>query len=188
MKKFFAALLCAGLIAVFAAGCGYSDALDSQVSETQATNSESSSNSEKKTEVKDSDFKDSLDGLCKYFDKLGYIEYKDDKTTVMDASLIGAKEGKKFTSTYNNKQVTIELYAYDIEKLNETANDVIASVKKDGTFSILELPPVKAYLSDNGKYLMVYTDAGIDDANPDKDSDNYKHREEVITNFKEFHK
>ena len=43
-------------------------------------------------------------------------------------------------------------------------------------------------MSDSGKYLMIYTDASIDDSNPDKEADNYKHREEVIKEFKAFKK
>ena len=106
--------------------------------------------------------------------------------TVMDASLIGAKEGKKFVTAYGGKAITIELYEYDLKNLNDTAKTVIESVKNSGEFTILDLPSVKAYLSNNGRYIMVYTDASIDDATPDKESDNYKHREEVIKNFKSF--
>ena len=82
----------------------------------------------------------------------------------------------------------IELYEYDLNNLNDTAKSVINSVKKDGSFVILDLPAVTAYLSDNGKYMMIYTDNSIDKKNPDENSDSYKHREQVIENFKEFHK
>ena len=193
MKRIIAAILCTGMIAVAMTGCGYTDALaENSSSQTQET-SQADSNDATADEVSADNFDDNLDGLCNYFAKMDYIATKKDAIdesalTKMDASLIGAKSGNKFTTKYNGKDVTIELYEYDTKNLNDTAKDVITSVEKDGTFTILELPAVKAYLSDNGKYLMVYTDSSIDDEEPDTESDNYKHREEVIENFKSFHK
>ena len=105
--------------------------------------------------------------------------------TEMDFSLVGAQAGKKFATTYNGKNITVELYSYDTANLNDTAKEIIASVKNDGTFTILDLNPVKAYLSDNGKYMMVYSEASIDENKTD--SDNYTHREQVIKDFKAFH-
>ena len=188
MKRFIAAILCVGLIAAVSAGCGYKDALSKDNKTTQATEA---TNSATKDEPKAADFKDNLQGLTDYFTKLGYLTLKDEKldestVTVMDASLIGAKEGKKFLTAYGGKAITIELYEYDVKNLNDTAKTVVESVKNSGEFTILDLPSVKAHLSDNEKYLMIYSDSSIDDANPDKESDNYKHREEVIKNFKSF--
>ena len=189
MKRFIAAILCVGLIAAVFAGCAYKDALSKDnTATTQATEAAGSAT---KDEPKAADFKDNLEGLINYFTELEYLAMKDGKldestVTVMDASLIGAKEGKKFVTAYGGKAVTIELYEYDVKNLNDTAKAVVESVKNSGEFTILDLPSVKANLSDNEKYLMIYTDSSIDDANPDKESDNYKHREEVIKNFKSF--
>lgn len=193
MKRFIAAILCVGLIAAVSTGCAYKDALSKDnTATTQAT--EATGNAATVDEVEEKNFEDNLNGLSNYFAKKGYITTKDGKidestVTVMDASLIGAKEGKKYATSYGGKAITIELYEYDVRNLNnlnDTAKTVIESVKNSGEFTILDLPPVKAYLSNNGRYIMVYTDASIDDANPDKESDNYKHREEVIKNFKSF--
>ena len=189
MKRFIAAILCVGLIAAVTAGCGYKDALSKENKATQAT--EATGSSATADEPKPADFKDNLEGLISYFTELEYLAMKDGKldessVTVMDASLIGAKEGKKFITAYGGKAITIELYEYDLKNLNDTAKTVIESVKNSGEFTILDLPSVKANLSDNEKYLMIYTDSSIDDAKPDKESDNYKHREEVIKNFKSF--
>ena len=190
MKRFIAAILCVGLIAAVSTGCAYKDALSKDnTATTQATDATGSSATA--DEPKPADFKDNLEGLISYFTELEYLAMKDGKldessVTVMDASLIGAKEGKKFVTAYGGKAITIELYEYDLKNLNDTAKTVIESVKNSGEFTILDLPSVKAYLSNNGRYIMVYTDASIDDANPDKESDNYKHREEVIKNFKSF--
>lgn len=192
MKRFIAAILCVGLIAAVSTGCAYKDALSKESTTTQAT--EATGSAATADEVDAKNFSDDLEGLSNYFAKKGYITTKDGKIdestiTVMDASLIGAKEGKKYATSYGGKAITIELYEYDVRNLNnlnDTAKAVIESVKNSGEFTILDLPPVKAYLSNNGRYIMIYTDSSIDDANPDKESDNYKHREEVIKNFKSF--
>lgn len=190
MKRFIAAILCVGLIAAISTGCAYKDALSKDnTATTRAT--EATGSVATVDEIDAKNFSDNLQGLSEYFAKKGYITTKDGKidestVTVMDASLIGAKEGKKFITAYGGKAITIELYEYDLKNLNDTAKTVVESVKNSGEFTILDLPSVKAYLSNNGRYIMVYTDASIDDANPDKESDNYKHREEVIKNFKSF--
>ena len=199
MKKLLAAILSLCFAAIFLAGCGFSDALDSRKSTTDAT--EASSQAEEiQSSVKDTDFDDSFDGLCDYFTAKGYnVEnagkpVEDTNVTIMDASLIGAEKGKKFATTYNGKQIYVELYYYDAENLSDTAKEIIDSVKTDGTFRILpdnngeKLPAVTAYLSDNGKYLMIYSDASIDVEKPDTNSVNYTHREQVIEDFKAFHK
>ena len=189
MKRFIAAILCVGLSAAVLAGCGYKDALSKENKTTQAT--EATGSAATVDEVDAKNFSDDLEGLSNYFAKKGYITEKDGKidestVTVMDASLIGAKEGKKFSTAYGGKSITIELYEYDVKNLNDTAKTVVESVKNSGEFTILDLPSVKAYLSDDEKYLLIYTDSSIDDEKPDENSDNYKHREEVIENFKSF--
>ena len=181
MKRILAALLCAGLIMVFASGCMGGQQVNP---EDVATGDEASS-------LDAADYSNDLDGLSKYFSAYGYINYKDtSKATEMDASLIGAKTGKKFTAVKIDdkdvKNITIELYEFNTEEKKSTADEVIASVKSNGTFSILNLPEVKAYLSDNGKFLMIYTDKGLDESKTD--SENYKWREEVLEKFKSFHK
>ena len=188
MKKIIVLILCAGTLAISMAGCGYTDALaDNSSSQTETTQAES--NDATADEASSKKFDDTFDGLCNYFADKEYIANKDGKideksVTEMDTSLIGAKNGKKFTTKYGGKAVTIELYEMDTN--SDTAKDIIASIEKDGTFTILDLPAVTAYLSDNGKYLMIYTDESIKE--DDAEDDNYKHREEVIENFKSFNK
>lgn len=180
MKRVLAALLCAGLLLVFASGC-----MGTGVNQEDIATGDEASSLEAK------DYNDDFEGLCNYFAAYGYINPKDTSTTIdMDAALVGAEIGKKFTAKRikdtDVKNITIELYAFNTEKLPATADEIIASVKKDGTFSILELPEVHAYLSDNGKYMMIYTDKGLDETKTD--SVNYEYREEVLEKFKAFHK
>ena len=181
MKRVLAALLCAGLLIVFASGC---------MGGGQQANPEAVATGDEASSLDAKDYKNDFEGLCNYFAAYGYINPKDEsKNTEMDASLIGAKIGKKFTAVKMDdkdvKDITIELYEFDTQSQNATADEVVKSVKADGTFSILELPDVKAYLSDNGKFLMIYNDKGLDESKTD--SDNYKWREEVLEKFKSFH-
>lgn len=186
MKKIIATILCAGLIAIMAAGCGYSDALDAQKSAADAT--AASEQGTTAPVVKSTDYQNNFNGLCDYFIKKGYVTTGDKNANVveMDASLIGATKGNKYTTSFDGKAITIELYELDLN--NDTAKAIVESVKKDGTFTILDLPAVPAYISDNGKFLMVYTDASIDKEKPDQTSTTYIHREEVVKDFKEFNK
>ncbi len=171
MKRFLAALLCAGLILVFASGCN-------SVPKVETGDEAKSLNA--------SDYADTLDGLATYFSAYGYINpLQTDTVTKMDASLIGAKAGNKYTE-YVVKNVTIELYEFDTKNPPATADEIISEVKNNGKFSILELPEVNAYLSDSGKFMMIYNDNSINNENPDKNSDNYKHREEVLKRFRSF--
>ncbi len=52
----------------------------------------------------------------------------------------------------------MEFYAFDLDTLNDEAKKVIESVKKDGTFQIMDQTVENVYLSDSGKYMMIYTD------------------------------
>lgn len=186
MKKIIATILCAGLIAIMATGCGYSDALDAQKKAEEAT--AASEQGTTAPVIKSTDYQNNFEGLCDYFIKKGYISTGDKNANVteMDAALVGATKGNKYATKYEGKAITIELYEFDLNSAE--AKSIIESVKKDGTFTILDLPAVPAYVSDNGKFMMVYTDASIDKENPDKTTPTYIHREEVVKDFKEFNK
>ena len=188
MKKLFAAVLSIGIIASALAGCGYQDALDA--ANSKSSSSAVSKESESTKEVKPEEYSKNLGGLIDYFADLGYLEMKDNKldeskVMVMNHTLIGAKEGKKFATTVANKPVYIELYEFD-KKPNDTALSVIRSVEETGQFQIINLDPVKAYVSENEQFLMIYSDASIDDSNPDKTTENYVNRNKVIESFDKF--
>lgn len=191
MKKLLAAIIAMVSITAALTGCGYQDALEVASSKNQETTAAATAD-EVKNSVKASDYEDSFDGLCNYFRDKGYIvekagdEIKDANVTVMDASLIGAEQGKKFATKYGGNTVTVELYAYNQAESNDTAKEIINSVKTNGTFTILDLASVTAYLSDSEKYLMVYTDSSIDSENPDTTAANYTHRQEVIDDLAAF--
>lgn len=185
MKKIISALLMASVIAISAAGCGYNDALEQASKANQQTTSASQSASEQTSKEAEKVYKDSFDGLCSYMQDKGYYTDKAVKTE-MDASFIGAKQGIKYSISNN---LAIELYEYDTAKLNDTAKKIVNEVKKSNSFTIIEGYPVNAaYLSDNGKYLMIYNDTKIDKNKPDKNSNEYKARENAVKDFLAFQK
>ncbi|WP_440448198.1 hypothetical protein [Ruminococcus sp.] len=185
MKKIISALLMASVIAISAAGCGYNDALEQASKANQQTTSASQSASEQTSKEAEKVYKDSFDGLCSYMQDKGYYTDKAVKTE-MDASFIGAKQGIKYSISNN---LAIELYEYDTTKLNDTAKEIVKEVKESNSFTIIEGYPVNAaYLSDNGKYLMIYNDTKIDKNKPDKNSNEYKARENAVKDFLAFQK
>ena len=187
MKKIIATLLCAAFISITAAGCGQ-DALYANSSSTSSTE-ETKQDATTAEELTDKNFSDNLDGLHDYFVAKSYIG-ESVTATDMDAKLVGASQGKKYKVS---NEVTIELYEYDVKSIASadeasTANKILSSVKETGEFTILNLSPVKAYVSDSGKYLMVYSDTRINDEEPDTKADAYVTREKAIEDFKAFKK
>ncbi len=187
MKKILAALLCAGVITVSFAGCTYQDALFNSSGSSQAAQGDAQATTE--PEAKAADFEKNLAGLSQYFEKLGIIAKAEkadgdqaDPYIEMDASLVGAEAGRKYAAG----SVTIELYEYKTTGLGDTAKEIIGEIEKNGSFSILELPEVKAYLSNSKKFMMIYTDKSINDEKPDENADNYKKRQNAVEKLAEF--
>src|SRR5574344_164158 len=179
MKKIITAFLVIAMSVLCFAGCN-NDPLNNNTptttSPTEATEAE-----KKASSISQKSYDETFDGLVSYFNDCKNINTEDEnQIKEMDASLIGAEKGNRYTTKYNNADVVIELYSYKTDDLNDTAKDTISSVKNNGEFQIMKLDPVKAYLSNNGKYLMVYNDKSIDKSNPDKTTDNYKRMETVI--------
>ena len=201
MKKVWFFALAAAL-AVAVAGCGSTVVTDSQgnvVSVTSSSSSSPASQTSSTTSQGEADYPNTLDGLIAYMKAQGYIE-KDyvapamfgqtasSNSNVLQAQLIGAKSGKRYTGSYDGKDnITIELYEYDPANLDSTGEKVIDQVKQKGTFTIFE-KDVEAYLSSNSKYLMVYKDTELaDDKNDDKATDHKARQQKVIEDFQAFH-
>ena len=112
--------------------------------------------------VSAADYTNDLKGLEEYLVALGYIP-TDCKPTKMMYNVIGAKDGDRFAFTVDNSAVSLELYEYDTENLNEDAKRVIAEVKKDGEYTVFgdvsnqDDTKFEASLSNNGKFLVAYT-------------------------------
>ena len=176
MKKIIAALLAAVVITISASGCMGGMGAKPAV----ATGDEAKSQNA-------ADYPDTYEGLCNYLASFGYInplKDNDDVTyVVMDYALVGATHGRRYTEQ-TKKKATIEIYDYS-EARSATADEILAGMKDKGTFTVLGLPEVKAILSNNGKYMMVYNDKSINENNEEQEE--YKLRQEIVEKFKTFH-
>ncbi|MBE6737302.1 MAG: hypothetical protein E7566_01420 [Ruminococcaceae bacterium] len=97
-------------------------------------------------------YENNLKGLCTYLkDKNCVYAYKD--AIVPTASMIGADEGYKFMYKYDGGDVVLEVYSY-----SDTDNKWYQQAKADGEITLLD-ETFEAILSENGKYLMIYSDS-----------------------------
>lgn len=177
MKK-FVLILSALILALFVVGCGVDDPLN--------TNKESVVNEEAtlpEVKIDDTKYDDSIEGIYQYLLDLELVSKSD--ATEMSAELIGATKGNKYSFKLNGKQVTVELYSYDVQNLDDVANDILNSVKNTGKFEILNLGEVEATISESGKYLMIYSDDSLKSSKPNSyNVENYNKVLEVFKNFK----
>lgn len=162
---------------------------DSNTSKTDDTSKEESSTAK---EIKADDYDNNLKGLEKYFVDMGYIPEKSEPTEMM-YGVIGAIDGDRYNFIVNSTAIYLELYEYNPDDLKDEKSDnykegnrVINEVKKDGKFYVFDNNggdnvAYEAFLSDNGKYLMIYTDNSTDAGNVQRKND-------VIKALKEFHK
>lgn len=97
-------------------------------------------------------YKNDLRGLCTYLkDKNCVFDYED--AIVTDASLIGADDGYKFMYKFEDGEVVLEVYSY-----SKTDSEWYQQAKANGEITLLGVT-FEAILSENGKYLMVYSDS-----------------------------
>lgn len=113
----------------------------------------------KPEEMQDTQVEDNLLGLCKLLE--GSYAVAGEKTQ-MSYEVIGAQDGYKYRFTYNGKTVQVEVYAFDLENPSDLATKVLTEIQENGYFVMLD-KQVQATISDNGKYVMVYSDAGTDE-------------------------
>ena len=150
--KKIAALFCAAAMMFSFTACALED--PEQTSSEESSGSESSK--EEVSQISDEDAEDSLKGLVLYLDAKGYLS---ENSVEMSASMIGAESGLKYSVSLNGTDnITIELYEFDLENLNDEAQANIESVKKDGTFTVAGMQASGAMMSNSGKYMMIYTD------------------------------
>ena len=130
--------------------------------------------------VLESEFDDNLEGLCRYLEANHAVtsERTDDSFTEMSYKEIGAIRGFRYRFLYNGSTVQAEFYEFDLDNLDEKGKACLESVKAEGKFTVLD-SEVPAVLSNNGKYLMIYTDSNTDGKNTAQ-------RENVEKLFREF--
>lgn len=169
------------LVMIFAlSACGTTgQSLTELVLPGEGTETSGASGVEEKVDleaIKASDYDDTLDGLREYM-KDSYIVTGD--AVEMSYDVIGATGGYKYQFTYRTSTVQVELYSFDPDNLSDTARENLNSIKENGTFTVLETE-VSAYISDNGKYIMIYSDASSDE-------ENKQQQERAVELFKSFY-
>ncbi len=154
MKK----ILCFALIIVLALSLG---ACMPRSSGTKVQKVTDPTNAE---EIVFTNYEDSLRGVCEYMADLGYVydlpestgdEMKD--PLAMNAELIGADEGYKFTCDYEDSTINVEIYSFSktdgkfYQQGKEEGKIVLSAEIDNGAFEVT--------FSGNGKYMMVYDDS-----------------------------
>lgn len=115
-----------------------------------SSNSEDVSIPSESQEITDESYENNIAGLQGFMKDRKYIK---GEPKTMSASFIGAKEGYR----YDFAGIITELYEFDLSNLNSTAKATLDSIKEKGFFVILD-EEIKAVISNNGKYIMIYTD------------------------------
>lgn len=105
-----------------------------------------------------------LASMRTYFEYNGYVVQGSEQTVAAD--MIGATQGVRYGAQYGSSIFTIELYEYDINNLNDMAKTILGEADTTGSFIMLG-ENVPAVVSDNGKYLMIYSDTSTEQSNID---------------------
>ena len=95
-----------------------------------------------------------FDGMQEYLKELELISDKDSDKTVMQADLIGAKQGVRYKIDSTN---SVEFYEFDITATPDEAKNILSSFKNSENYKVLGLEDVKGVVSDSGKYVMLYS-------------------------------
>lgn len=158
MKKIFSIAVVLLLSAVIFAGCDTSAQTSSDVSSSDEASSETSLNSQ--------DYSYDFEGFLQYMTDSEYI--KGDGTE-LSASAIGASQGQRFTISSGTSKYYVELYEFDLENMNDTANSTVSNAKTDGTFNfygdLAATQNTVAAVTDDGRFLMLYTDTSTSESN-----------------------
>lgn len=137
----------------------------------QAGTSSEGSETASVVSVNPDDYTDNLTGLAECLQAAGYIS---GDPLEMEASFIGAENGRKYAFTYNNSAVTVEIYEYAADKVD--SSDVLKSVDETGKFTVLS---TEVEATHAGRYLMIYSDSS------DKE-ENTARRDAVLELFRQF--
>lgn len=155
------------LVAVGLTGCGGTTVADPNAASSASAPTASMALSEVS--------EDNLNGMITYLKGNGVIK---EATTDMKAEMIGAVSGKMVQAIYGDSVALVEIYEFDKDNLNESAQEVIQNAKENGKFKSMD-GELTATLSNNEKYLMIYKDVYTDDTNRPI-------QERLLTLFKEF--
>lgn len=165
MKRRIAGLAAAGLLMLTLTACG------GPVEQLETL--ETPSSGIEQTTASPGDFKDNLEGLCKYMESNQAVT---GEKVEMSYKEIGAIGGFRYRFKFSGSTVQVEFYEFDLDNLNDKAKECLDSTREKGSFPLLgnDVPAIL-----NGKYMMIYTDASKEQANTEK----YDEAVKLFTDF-----
>lgn len=146
MKRLVAILLSV-LMIISLAGCTIG---------TDGTKLSGSTASTEATEAPDVDidkYNKDFNGMQDYLKELDLISKKEADKTVMQADIIGAKQGVRYKIDTTN---FVEFYEFDITATPDEAENVLSAFANGETYKVLGFEDVKGVVSNSGKYVMLY--------------------------------
>lgn len=174
IKKWLAAALI-GALCLSMTACAAQQTTSLHTLETSTAPAEGE---EAVVELKDpANYEDDVQGLCAFMED---CKVTAGERVQMEYGVIGAVNGYKYAYTYEGSQVQLEVYEFPAEELSETAQEIIDSVRDNGTFQLLD-NTIPAQLSANGRYMLIYTDE-----KSEKEDANKAHKEHVVKCFETF--
>lgn len=165
MKKIVCAILVSALVLSTLTACGTGDVGDSEYMASQQAAENNAAQQQTDEYMANAPAKEpGLESMKSYFVYNGYVVSGTEQEVAED--MIGAINGIRYSATFGSSVFTVELYEYDTSNLSDTAKKIIDEINTTGSFIMLG-QNIPAEISDNGKYLMVYTDASVEQANID---------------------
>lgn len=123
---------------------------------------------EEKKDIKPVDqYEQNFDGFVQCLKDRTYIQ---GEPKIMSSQLIGAKRGYRYQYMYEKSNITVELYEYDINNINQTAQEVIDQVTNKKQFDI-QKNTVNASLSINNTCLIIYNHSNNNEINQKRASE-----------------
>lgn len=95
-----------------------------------------------------------LDGMTEYFKEMELISKKEADKTVMQAEMIGAKNGVRFKVDATN---FVEFYEIDTTATPDEAEKLIDAFENNENYKVLGIEDVKGVVSGSGKFVMLYS-------------------------------
>jgi hypothetical protein len=160
MKKINLLILILTILLIFS-GCGEGNVGSPQESSEQL-----------QIKLDQGKYENDLEGLQNYLQDMDLIS---GQATDMISEIINAKKGVKYTFKYNNSNITAELYEFENENV-----DAFSQINSKGTLNVLN-KEVPATISNNKKFLLIYSDKSTNGQNIDKAGK----IKEAVKNFKD---
>ena len=142
MKRFIAILLCVLTVMSFA-GCtmGNNAALQAQ---------REKENAEKNADTSKKEYEATFDGLVSNLMDKGLIKGKGGE---LDASIIGAKNGKRYSTDDKN---FVEIYEIDTKATPDEAQKMHDVVVSGGVYDVYGISKLKGAVSKSGNFVILY--------------------------------